>query len=182
MHAGYAVGVGVDTLGKGVGLVQGGLSEWNGCIVRTHLPMKLKLKLTLSLSFSMAGTTSSCRQAFASGHLDMMCASSETFCVVFTPEVRGISSPMILCWPVMPGVARYGRRERMNAQVASRTHIPMQRPRRVRSRRHEIKVGCHSGCNCSSCELRDLYASSKRCFSSIVCAGIVATSAAFEAV
>ena len=42
------------------------------------LPMYERRKLTMSTTCSIAGTTSSSRQVFASGHLDMICASSGT--------------------------------------------------------------------------------------------------------
>jgi hypothetical protein len=63
-------------------------SGWVGGFV-AHVPMKLNRKSTLSLIFVMAGRTSSCRQALASGHLDMMCASRETVDLVSEtlPEV-----------------------------------------------------------------------------------------------
>ena len=45
----------------------------------TDLPMYESRKSTLSLICSIVGTTSICRQALASGHLDIICASSATF-------------------------------------------------------------------------------------------------------
>ena len=42
------------------------------------LPMYERRKLTMSTTCSIAGTTSSSRHIFASGHLDMICASSGT--------------------------------------------------------------------------------------------------------
>jgi len=51
-------------------------------MMNAYLPMYDSLKSTLSWIFSMAGTTRSCRQALASGHLDMMWASRGTFFVV----------------------------------------------------------------------------------------------------
>lgn len=51
----------------------------NGSYSTTYSPMKERRKSTRSAIFSIAGTTRSCRQSLASGHLDMMCASSGTF-------------------------------------------------------------------------------------------------------
>lgn len=50
----------------------------------TDLPMYESWKLTLSLICTMAGTISFSRQALASGHLDMMCASRATFVAFFS--------------------------------------------------------------------------------------------------
>ena len=73
-------GVRIDARGrqKGSLRLQRRKERLAGAAWITYLPMKLSSKSTLSWNFSITGTMSSCKQAFASGHLDMMCASSDT--------------------------------------------------------------------------------------------------------
>lgn len=61
---------------------------------KLHLPMYESLKSTLSLTLSIVGTTSCCRQSRASGHFDIICASSATLFTCMTSSVPRISDSM----------------------------------------------------------------------------------------
>ena len=90
----------------------------------TYVPMNESVKLTLSTTCCITGKTRSCRQSFASGHFDMMWASSGTSFSICAGCGRTESNILPFWQNIVPGIRHLVRLKITNRHVTNTRAVP----------------------------------------------------------